>query len=229
MKKALIIFGLWYATTIFTLLFTTWMYTYDSSIFSVQKSTNTEDIITLKQTPYNFYTSLPQILGAKTVNAYYTKSQDVTPDIVYEYLKTNKSPMVSTSNDFVAAARKYDIDPIFMLSIAQCESNLGKKMPHKTDDIYECHNPFGWGIHKGGTLCFESWQEGYEAVAKGLRKKYYDDGLTNPEEIMVRYTPPALEKGGSWAKCVNFFMGKIDASIIEIQTSKTNSESTTKN
>ena len=207
MKKILLL-SIWFPTLILTLFSNLWLYSYKPEILSLGNSEK-EEIITLTHTPYNFYSSLPQILGAKSVNNYYVESQDIIPEITKNYLKMHKSPMTETSNDLVRAARKYEIDPIMMLSIAQCESNLGKKMPHKTEDKLECKNPFGWGIHSAGTLCFNSWQEGYEKVAKGLREKYFNDGLTNPEEIMHRYTPPALEKEGSWAKCVNYFMQKI--------------------
>jgi hypothetical protein len=164
---------------------------------------------TIYQIPYQFYTSIPKVLGAKSIDEFHVKSQDIIPEIVYNYMKRYDSPMLETYQSFVDIARKYDIDPLFMLSIAQCESNLGKKMPYKEEDKLVCKNPFGWGIHQRGTLCFDSWEEGYEAVAKGLKEKYYDKGYETTEDIMAKYTPPALEKNGSWAKCVNHFLGQL--------------------
>jgi hypothetical protein len=153
--------------------------------------------------PYKMYASLPNVLGAKTVDAYYIESQDIIPDLVYDYFKKYKSPMLESSSNLVEIARKYEIDPLLLVAIAQCESNLGKKMPP------DCHNPFGWGIHSKGTLCFTTWEEGYEAISKGLRSNYFDKGRSKPEDIMEMYTPASLEKGGSWAKCVSKFMGQL--------------------
>ncbi|MGI5827393.1 MAG: hypothetical protein ACOX6V_00030 [Patescibacteria group bacterium] len=201
MKKLLVV-CIWLPVTLLTLVFTLgYTLTYNTR---VQVTSSETETVTLSTIPYKFYTSLPKVLGAKTINAFYVSSQDVIPELVYNYLKKHKSPMLSTSNDLVMAARKYDLDPLFLVAVAQCESNLGKKMPEN------CHNPFGWGIHSRGTLCFDTWQEGYQTVAKGLRDKYFDKGLENPEDIMAKYTPPALEKNGSWAKCVNHFLGKLN-------------------
>jgi len=200
--KNLLLVLLWIPTTLATIFFTLGYASYYHT--ATQAQAKQEEVINLTDIPYNFYTSLPNVLGAKTVNAYYVTTQDIIPELVHNYLKQHKSPMVNTSYDLVLAARKYDLDPLFLVAVAQCESNLGKKMPEN------CHNPFGWGIHSRGTLCFETWQEGYQTVAKGLRDKYLDKGYTSTEDIMTKYTPPALEKNGSWAKCVNHFMGKLN-------------------
>lgn len=110
--------------------------------------------------------------------------------------------MYSHCVSFAEIFRSYQIDPLLGLAIAECESNLGTKMPP------DCYNPFGLGIHSRGTLCFNSWEEGFEAEAKFLRNQYFSKGVTAPEDIMITYTPPALEKEGSWAKCINHFLDK---------------------
>lgn len=145
------------------------------------------------------YNSLPKVLGAFTG---LVESADAIPEMTCQYLKKRNSPMYPHCVSFTEIFNSYNIDPLLGLAIAECESNLGKKMPA------DCYNPFGLGIHSRGTLCFNSWEEGFEAEAKFLRKRYFAQGITQPEEIMVTYTPPALEKGGSWAKCVNHFLEK---------------------
>ena len=113
--------------------------------------------------------------------------------------------MVDEANTLVETARKYNLDPFLLVAIAQCESNLGKKMPP------ECYNPFGWGIHSAGTLCFTDWKEGFERVSQGLREKYLDKGLTDPHEIMLKYNLNSVQNaGGSWAKCVEKFLAEIE-------------------
>ena len=72
---------------------------------------------------YNFY---PKVLGATVFNI---TSEDAVPVLVEEYLQEHDSPMLDTSEALVESARKYDLDPLLLVAIAQCESNLGKKMP----------------------------------------------------------------------------------------------------
>lgn len=130
--------------------------------------------------------------------------------------------MVATCQDFTNIFRDNQVDPIFALAIAQCESNLGEKMPVPEDQNCLsnvqpgedpgdcCHNAMGWGIHSAGTLCFNTWQESYSAIARGLRKKYYDQDLQTTEEIMAKYnSTSALERDGSWGKCVDQFVEEI--------------------
>jgi len=204
MKRLLIIL-IWLPTTLATIVITLALQNFRHHFAQNERLASLETLMSPWQTTsYQLYSSLPRVLGASTVAI---KGEDALPDLVSQYLTKNDSPMAPFAQDFVATARKYDLDPLLMLAIAQCESNLGKKMPAP-----DCYNPFGWGIHSKGTLCFASWQAGFEAVAKGLRDKYFNKGLNSPEELMVRYTPPALDKDGSWAKCVNFFLSQFAAS-----------------
>jgi len=47
-------------------------------------------------------------------------------------------------------------------------------------------------------------------VTKGIKTGYIDQGLETPEQIMYKYAPPSVEKGGPWAKCVKKYMQEID-------------------
>jgi hypothetical protein len=202
MKKLLLPL-VWIPFAIISLVVCLHVYAGFDDVYEVTTTSNSSKATTAL--PY--YGSVPKVLGEQAPNAFYIQSQDIMPRLIELYLRKNKSPMLDSYQDLILTAQKHGIDPIFMVSIAQCESNLGKKMPHKdAADPTSCHNPFGWGIHSKGTLCFDTWQQGYEAVASGLRSKYFNKGYENPEDIMKKYTPPALEKQGSWAKCVNHFI-----------------------
>jgi len=156
-----------------------------------------------KATSYQLYASTPnKVLGTNTSSD--IKAENPTPEIIKTYLKTHNSPMLEAADSLLETAEKYNLDPLFLIAIAQCESNLGKKMPAP-----DCYNPFGWGIHSEGTLCFKSWEEGFEKVVKGLSEKYFGKGYETPEQIMAKYTPQALEKNGSWAKCINQFLAEL--------------------
>lgn len=149
-----------------------------------------------------FYSTLPVSLNFNlSQECYY---QDVPYLTIKDYLTSHKSPMADSAEALVNIARQNELDPYLLVAIAQCESNLGKKMP------INCHNPFGWGIHSEGTLCFETWEKGYQKVAQGLREKYLQKGLNSIEEIMTKYNYDSWQdREGSWAKCVTKFVNDL--------------------
>lgn len=173
----------------------------------------------LVKNTYQMFMSIPKVLGSSNASI---GTKDGTEELICQYLRKYDSPMTKSCHDFVRIFQEHDIDPVFALAVAMCESNTGKKMPIPVsqgcyDNIQPgekpeecCHNPFGWGVHSRGTLCFNTWQEAYKKVALGLRKKYFDQGLENIEEIMSKYNKiSAEERNGSWGKCVNQFIEKI--------------------
>lgn len=124
---------------------------------------------------------------------------DARPELIRQYLAKYNSPLQPLATKIVEVADKYKIDFRLITAIAQQESNLCKRIP---PGGYNC---WGWGIHSRGTLGFQSFEEGIETVSRGLKENYIDKGLTDPEEIMTKYTPHSPE--GAWAKGVNSFMG----------------------
>jgi len=149
-----------------------------------------------------FYSTMPVSLNFNLSEEYYY--QDIPYLTIKDYLTRHKSPMAESAEFLVDIARENELDPYLLVAIAQCESNLGKKMP------VNCHNPFGWGIHSKGTLCFETWEIGYQKVAQGLREKYLQKGLNSIEEIMTKYNYDSWQdREGSWAKCVTKFVSEL--------------------
>jgi hypothetical protein len=144
------------------------------------------------------YAALPQetgeVLGSVT-------EEDARPVIIEKYLEKYDSPLLPYAQDLFNASEKYGVDYKLIVAIAQCESNLCKKSPSGS---FNC-----WGFENGETK-FLSWQQAFEQVAKTLRERYLDQGLTTPEEIMPKYAPPSVEKGGPWAKCVTQFMEDLE-------------------
>lgn len=157
----------------------------------------------MTNTSNQLYAALPQktgeVLGA-------VSSADARPVIIEKYLQKHDSPLLPHAQELFQAAKRYDVDYRLIVAIAQCESNLCKKSPPGS---YNC-----WGFENGKTH-FLSWEQALNQVAKTLREGYLNQGLTSPEEIMPKYAPPSVEKGGPWAKCVNQFIkeleyGKVD-------------------
>ncbi len=145
-----------------------------------------------------FYAALPQetgeVLGEITV-------ADARPVIIEAYLQKHNSPLYPYANKLLEAAERYSVDYRLIVAIAQCESNLCKKSPPGS---YNC-----WGFENGKTK-FLSWEQAFNQVAKTLKEGYIDQGLTTPEEIMPKYAPPSVDKGGPWAKCVSQFMEELE-------------------
>ena len=112
---------------------------------------------------------------------------------IYRTLKRYNSPLSTEVDSFLNACLSYDINCYLLPSISGVESTFGRfLMPGS-------HNPFGWG---GGYLYFDSWLDGFLAVAKGLRENYIDNGLTSVEIIGQVYAPPST----TWASKVLMFM-----------------------
>ncbi len=196
MVKRLLLLLFWFPTIMLALGTSLVFFSYRSHFLLTQTGSDEPPRIA----HYQMYASFPQTLGASTVSI---QKEDAVTELVFQYLKKYESPMQNSASNFVKIFRKYNIDPTIPLAIAQCESNLGLRMPE------DCHNPFGLGIHSKGRLCFETWELGYEKMAKTLKENYIDQGLITPDEIMQKYCPNSLEKGGSWAKCVNQFSEEI--------------------
>ena len=121
--------------------------------------------------------------------------------LIANYLKKYRSPLFPHAKELVDISDKYQLDWRLLAAIAQQESNLCKKIPINS---YNC---WGYGIYGNLVTRFDSYVDGMDTVARGLKKNYLDKGLDTPEKIMAKYTPPSQ---GSWARGVNQFLDDID-------------------
>lgn len=129
--------------------------------------------------------------------------KDARAKIVEDFFKDYKSQLSAYGDFFIEIADKYNLDFRLLPAIAMQESNGGTKM------IKNSYNPFGFGIYGSKSLKFSSFEEAIDKVGYSLKEDYLDEGLETTEEIMTKYTPPSLKKGGVWAKGVNSFMAKM--------------------
>jgi hypothetical protein len=148
--------------------------------------------------PNQLYAALPQEVGGVESSI---ATEEARPIIIQQYLKDYNSPLEPYADFLFEMAEKYGLDYRLMVAIAQCESNLCKKAPSGS---YNC-----WGFENGETR-FLSWEQAIEQVAKTLKERYIDLGLVTPEQIMPKYAPPSVDKGGPWAKCVNQFLEELE-------------------
>lgn len=129
------------------------------------------------------------------------ETTDARPVVVKNYLLKYGSPLEPFARQEVEISDKYGLDWRLLVAIAQQESNLCKKIPVNS------HNCWGFGIYGNLVTRFDSYVIAMETVAKTLKKNYIDRGLTTPETIMAKYTPPSK---GSWAKGVNQFLAELE-------------------
>lgn len=174
--------------------------TLGASLFTLNQIIQTEKIPSSQsfKSLGQLYAALPEnkgeVLGMVT-------TEDARPVIIKKYLEKYDSPLLPYADALFEASERYQVDYRLIVAIAQCESNLCKKSPPGS---YNC-----WGFENGKTR-FLSWEQAFNQVAKTLKERYIDQGLTTPEEIMPKYAPPSVEKGGPWAKCVNQFIEELE-------------------
>jgi len=129
------------------------------------------------------------------------KTQDIRIANLKYFFRRYESVLYDKAEYIVKMADQYKLDYRLIPAIAMQESGLCK-------NIYEgSHNCWGWGIYGDTVTRFDSYEEAIETISRGLKKNYIDKGLTTPEDIMRKYTPPST---GSWAFGVNFFLKIIE-------------------
>lgn len=149
---------------------------------------------------FKLYAALP---GNTAVQKGEITPQDGRAKIIENFFKRYASPLSAYSKNFIAVSESYSLDWRLLPAISMQESNGGRKV------VKNSYNPFGFGIYGDLVVRFNSWEEGIEKVGKALKRDYVDAGLKTPKQIMAKYTPPSLAKGGNWAKGVSSFMEEI--------------------
>jgi len=118
------------------------------------------------------------------------------------FLKGYGSPMAGLGSVYVAAGKKYGVDPRLPAAISIAESSGGKH-------ILGSFNAWGWGPGRS----FASWEDGISTVTKGLKTGYIDLGLTTPAEIAKKYAPSSAGNDPThWSQTVSDFMLKMGSS-----------------
>jgi len=177
------------------------------SVFSVWQLTNVkprpiEEVekgaVLGSKMPIELYSALPSVVRSIDQEIVVGEAR---PIIIKQFLESYSSPITPFAESIFLASEKWDIDYRLIVAISQCESNLCKRIP---EGSYNC---WGWG---NGETRFESWDQAFNQVAKTLKEQYIDKGLITPEQIMPKYVPPSVEKGGPWAKCVNQYLEEME-------------------
>lgn len=151
----------------------------------------------------NFFLSKPIIWLFLAISFLFLFSKPVIASDVRalklaKYFFKHESPLGYLAPEFVMIADKYGLDYRLLPAISGVESTFGRNYLNGTFNVY------GWG---GGLLYFNSWSEGIEKVASGLKNNYVDKGAQSVEQIGYIYCPPNAVK---WSYNVNYFMNEIE-------------------
>ena len=150
---------------------------------------------------YTIFNAQPPVLGTSDAKI---AGADGRAAIIQQYLARQRSPLAPYAQKMVDEAEKHGLDWRLTTAICMQESNCGKNIP------FGSHNAWGWGIHSSGSLSFGGWEKAIETVTRGLKTDYIDRGLVTPEQIMTRYCPLSMAKGGAWAKAIEYFMWELE-------------------
>lgn len=137
----------------------------------------------------------PQFISEHVVEA---KKIDREAQILTDYLAKHNSPLQNHAQDFVDAAKQYDLDWRLVAAISGVESTFGKHIPGG-------YNGWGWGVYGTQALYFTSWKDGIYTVSKGLRENYVNRGYTEPYSMNRIYAASP-----TWGSKVTFFMNDLE-------------------
>jgi len=126
------------------------------------------------------------------------KVLDEKAEVLADYFKKYNSPLEAHAQDFIDAAKEYDLDWKLVAAISGVESTFGKFIPGG-------YNGWGWGVYGNQAIYFKSWKEGIFAVSKGLRENYLNKGLTDPYQMNKNYAASPF-----WGGKVAYFMKDLE-------------------
>lgn len=122
---------------------------------------------------------------------------DPQAKVLADYLKRYDSPLQYSAQDFIDAAREYDLDWRLVAAISGVESTFGKAIPGG-------YNAWGWGVYGNQAIYFKSWKEGIFVISEGLKKGYVDKGFNNPYSMNRIYAASPY-----WGYKVSYFMQEL--------------------
>lgn len=146
-----------------------------------------------------------------------TRQLDGKARILANYLSSYHSPLEAHAQDFIDAAKTYNLDWKMLPAIAGVESTFGKFIPGG-------YNAWGWGVYGTQAIYFRSWKDAIFTIAKGLRENYLNKGLIEPYAINRVYAASPR-----WGGNVSYFMKDLEkfANDFEINQVQTENMGTT--
>lgn len=134
------------------------------------------------------------------------KKLDKQAQILAAYLAKYNSPLEYHAQDFIDAAKLYNLDWKLVAAISGVESTFGKQIPGG-------YNGWGWGVYGTQAIYFDSWTKAIYTISKGLRENYIDKGYTEPFAMNRIYAASPF-----WGSKVTYFMQDLDKFASEFVT-----------
>jgi hypothetical protein len=124
--------------------------------------------------------------------------------------------LAGKSAAFVAAGKKYGVDPLLLIAIAQFETGNGSSYSARTrNNIAGIMNPKDPSKH----MVYGSIEEGIDAQASLLKRGYLSKGLTSIAAIARKYSPPGAandpnKTNSEWPDAVTRNYNKLKSALI---------------
>lgn len=147
------------------------------------------------------YQALP---GESTNSSVVVETTDARVKALESFFARYNSPLQGHAQTIVDEADKNKLDYRLLPGIAMQESTLCKKI------IKDSYNCWGFGIYGKKVTRFDSYDQAIAVISSTLAKKYIQQGFTNPDEIVQKYTPSDT---GRWPTVVNLIMQKLTDSL----------------
>lgn len=157
-----------------------------------------------------------QILVEKQSGQVEAKQLDKQAQVLAAYLEQYDSPLQYHAQDFIDAAKLYNLDWKLVAAISGVESTFGKFIPGG-------YNGWGWGVYGTQAIYFNSWTEAIYTISKGLRENYVDKGYTEPYSMNRIYAASPF-----WGSKVTYFMNDLDKFASQFIAENTKIEDTPK-
>ena len=139
-----------------------------------------------------------QVMEREVADQVEAQMFDQQAQVLADYFRKYNSPLQHSAQDFIDAAKMYELDWKMLPAIAGVESTFGKAIPGG-------YNAYGWGVYGTQAIYFASWREGIFTVSKGLSENYLNRGLTNPYSINRVYAASP-----TWGGKVSYFMRDLE-------------------
>lgn len=133
------------------------------------------------------------------------ESEDGRLFLLKQFMKD--TPLYDYADLMIKLADEYNIDYRLLPAIAMCESNLGVRIPGQ-----KSFNAWGIAVYTGqqNGAMFQNWTQAIEWVYNYIADKYVSNNIHELSDIGSIWAPPSVEKGNSWANCVDTFMKRIE-------------------
>lgn len=124
------------------------------------------------------------MLGGGAGSGDLSNPNTMTAEAIDAFLRSRNSPMAGHGKDFIAAAKRYRVDPRLVLAISAAETTWGTN-----GNGPKVNNAWGFLDSNSNHIPYPSWSVAIDKVTSWLRERYLNRGLDTIVEIRDTYAP----------------------------------------